>query len=71
MWAATGWAVLTWLKLTALLGAVVLVCWWQLGTGSGWFLTACLTAVVVQLWAIRQLAREWAYQARSTWWWAP
>ena len=71
MWAVTGWAVLTWLKLTALLGAVVLAGWWQLGTGSGWFLTVCLTAAVVQLWAIRQLAREWTYEARSTWWWTP
>ncbi len=71
MWAVTGWAVLTWLKLTALLAVVVLVVWWQLGTGSGWFLLACVIGAGAQLWAIRQLAREWTDEARACWWWAP
>jgi len=30
-----------------------------------------IVAVLVELWAIRQLAKEWAYEARSSWWWSP
>ena len=30
-----------------------------------------IAAVLVELWAIRQLAAEWAYEARSSWWWSP
>jgi hypothetical protein len=71
MWAVTGWALATWLKLTAVLAGVVLVVWLVHGAGSGWFWAAVLGGVALELWAIRQLGREWAYEARSSWWWAP
>jgi hypothetical protein len=71
MWAVTGWAVVTWLKLTAVLTATVAVAGWQLGTGTGGFWIVGAAAVTVEVYAIRQLAREWADEARSSWWWSP
>ncbi|WP_219414867.1 hypothetical protein [Pseudonocardia nigra] len=65
----TGWAVLTWLKLTALLALAVGVCWLTLGTDSGWFWIAAAAAVVLDLYIARQLAREWGYEASLRWWW--
>jgi hypothetical protein len=71
MWALTGWAFATWLKVTALLSGIVLAAWLVYGTDSGWFWIAALAGAAVELWTIRQLGREWAYEARSSWWWAP
>jgi hypothetical protein len=71
MWAVTGWALATWLKVTALLGALVLIAWLVYGIDSGWFWLAVLGGSVVELWTIRQLSREWTFEARSSWWWAP
>lgn len=71
MWAVTGWAFATWLRCTLLLTALVGVAWLVLGTGSGWFWAALLGAGLLEVWAVRQLGREWAYEARSSWWWAP
>jgi hypothetical protein len=68
MWAVTGWAVATWLRITVLLALGVAAGWWLLS--PGWFAVCCLGAALVELWAIRQLAREWAYEARLTWWWS-
>ena len=70
MWEVTGWAFVTWLKLTALLAAVVGVCWLSLGAGSGWFWVAVSAAVLTDLWVARQLTREWAHEASYRWWWA-
>jgi hypothetical protein len=71
MWAVTGWALATGLKVTALLGALVLTIWLVYGSDSGWFWVAVLGGAALELWTIRQLGREWAYEARSSWWWAP
>ncbi len=35
MWAVTGWALATWLKLTAALALAIAACGWLLGTDSG------------------------------------
>jgi hypothetical protein len=45
--------------------------WLVYGIGSVWFWVAVLGGAAVELWTIRQLGREWAYEARSSWWWAP
>lgn len=71
MLAVTGWAATTWLKLTALLTVLVGGCWFALGTGSGWFWLVALGAVAVEVHLTGQLAKEWAHEARSSWWWAP
>lgn len=70
MWAVTGWALATWLKLTALLAGAVGIVWLVYGTGSGWFWTACAAALLAQIWIVRGLSGEWAYEARASWWWA-
>ena len=69
MWAVTGWAVATWLKITVFLALAVGAAW--LWCSPGWFAVAVIVGVLVELWAIRQLAKEWAYEARSSWWWSP
>ncbi len=66
----TGWVLRTWLKFTVLLALVVGGVWLWFGTGSGWFWTAAIGAGLVEWALIRQLAREWAWQARGEWWWA-
>ena len=69
MWAVTGWAVATWLKVTVVLALAVLLAWLLLA--PGWFVLALGLAVLADLYAARQLAREWADEARlSCWWWA-
>ncbi len=71
MWDVTGWALAVWLKITALLAAGVGVAWLLLGDGSDWFWAAWLAAVGLEVYAARQLGREWASEARSSWWWSP
>ena len=70
MWEVTGWAFLTWLKLTVLLAGAVGVAWLILGSGSGLFWIITATAVLLELHMARQLAREWGYEASYRWWWA-
>ena len=71
MWAVTGWVVVTWLKITILLGVAVVLAWLAFGTGSGAFVLACIAAGVGELYLSRQLGREWAREARVTaWWWS-
>lgn len=69
MWAVTGWALRTWLKLTVALAVAVGVAWLALG-GTGWFALVCVGAVVAQVHTVRGLAREWSHEARSSWWWS-
>lgn len=69
MLGVTGWALATWAKLTAVLALAVGLSWWQLA-GTGWFPIACTATVVAEIYGTRQLAREWAHEARSSWWWA-
>ena len=71
MWAVTGWALATWLKVTVFLAAAVGVVWFVWGGQSGPFLLALTGAVLLEGYAVRQLCREWAYEARSSWWWSP
>jgi hypothetical protein len=69
MLSVTGRLLLTWLRVTFLLGLVLLVVGWVWGFGSGAFVVAVLAAVGVELLTIRGLAREWAFEARCHWWW--
>ena len=69
MWDVTGWAVVTWLKTTAFLAALVASAWLWLGAGSGWFTIVCLVAVLGELYLARQLVREWNNEAGLRWWW--
>jgi hypothetical protein len=71
MWAVTGWALATWLKVTVVLVALVGAAWLAWGAHSGGFLLAVTGAGVLELYTVRQLCREWAYEARSSWWWSP
>ena len=69
MWATTAWALLTWAKVTAALALGVLLAWLLLP--PGWFALALVLAVLADGYAARQLAREWAHEARlSCWWWS-
>ena len=71
MWAVTGWALATWLKVTVVLGVLVGVAWLTWGGPSGQFLLAALGAVLAEAYTVRQLCREWADEARHSWWWTP
>jgi hypothetical protein len=66
----TGWAFLTWLKLTALLALVVGGAWLALGSDSGWFWLITAAAVLLEFHLARQLVREWGHEASYRWWWA-
>ena len=70
MFEMTTWALITWLKLTALLIGAVTVAWFALGTQSGAFWLITIGAVLAEGWIVRQLAREWGHEARFRWWWA-
>ena len=68
MAAVTAWALATWAKVTLVLALGVLLAWLTLPTDWFWFLTAL--AVLAQCYTLRQLAREWADEARlRCWWW--
>jgi hypothetical protein len=69
MWAVTGWAAATWLKITIALAALLAVLWLALGTGSGWFWAAVIAAGFVEYRATRALVAEWGSEARYAWWW--
>ena len=71
MWAVTGWCLLTWVRITVALSVIVGVLWLTVGTDDRWFWAAAVGAAFLELYAIRQLAREWTFEARSCWWWAP
>ncbi|MDQ2706292.1 MAG: hypothetical protein M3Z25_01000 [Actinomycetota bacterium] len=68
MGGVTGWVFMTWLKITVALG---------LGVGGVWLFTdrpgyvtaAVIAAGLIELWTVKALAREWAYEARTAWWW--
>jgi hypothetical protein len=69
MWSTTGWALWTWLKVTFLLGVAIGVAALVWGAGSGQFTLAVIGAVLIELLTVRGLCREWAFDARSRWWW--
>ncbi len=70
MWAVTGWAFVTWVRITVLLGVGVGVVWLVSGVGTGPFVVVCAVAVLAEVYLVRQLHREWTYRARSSWWWS-
>lgn len=59
----------TWLRitlaLTALLAVVMMTVY---GADSTAFTVAVLAAVALELLTLRALCREWAWQARGSWW---
>ncbi len=69
MWAVTGWALATWLRVTVLLGLGVLLAWLTLD--PGWFWLVAGLAVLADCYAARQLCREWTHEAHLTCWWWP
>ncbi len=69
MWTVTGWALATWTKVTIALGLGVFVAW--LALDPGWFWLVAGLAVLADLYAARQLTREWVDEARFTCWWWP
>ena len=68
MWAVTGWAIRVWLRITVFLALGVGAAW--LWLSPGWLAVVCIAAGLIEMWAFRQLAREWAWEARSSWWWS-
>lgn len=69
MLSVTGRLLRIWLRVTLVLGLVLVVVGWVWGFGSGPFVLAVLVAIGVELLTIRGLAREWAFEARVHWWW--
>lgn len=69
MWAVTGWAAATWLRVTLGLAAVVGVLWLVLGSSSGWFWATVVAAVFIESQTTRALVAEWGAEARHSWWW--
>ena len=65
----TGQLIGTWLRVTFFLGLAVLVVGWIWGFGTGPFALAVVVAVVVEVLALRGMAREWVFEARGRWWW--
>jgi hypothetical protein len=70
MWSVTGWVLATWLKITVLLAVGVVAAALVFGIGSGWFWFTTAAAIAAELYVTRQLAREWGYEARLSWWWS-
>ncbi len=68
MGSVTSWVLLTWLKITVALGLGVGGVW-VFTDRPGYLLAALIVAGLIELWAITALAREWAYEARTSWWW--
>ena len=71
MGAVTAWALATWVRVTLVLAALVGLAWLVWGGHSGQFVLAVVGALLLEGYAVRQLCREWAYEARSSWWWTP
>jgi hypothetical protein len=66
MGAVTAWAFRTWLKITVVLGLGMLGIWWF---RPGYTVAAVIVAGLIEVWTVKALAREWAYEARTSWWW--
>lgn len=69
MLATTGRCLVTWLKVTAVLAALVALVGLIWGWGSDPFVLAVVLAAVLELLAIRGLLREWSFEASGSWWW--
>lgn len=71
MWGVTAWVLATWLRFTLLFALAVAIGWWWLGAEHDGFLLLCLGAGIGELYVTRALAKEWASEARLSWWWSP
>lgn len=69
MGTVTAWALRTWLKVTLVLGLGVFGVW-LFSDHPGEVLAAVIVAGLVEIWTLKALAREWAYEARTAWWWS-
>lgn len=69
MWETTGRCLLTWLKITIVLGVLVAGTGWVWGWHSSPLALAVIAAILVELLTIRGLLRWWAFEASGNWWW--
>ena len=69
MFVTTGRCLATWLKVTAVLAALVTLVGIIWGWGSDPFILAVVAAAVLELLAIRGLLRDWSFEASGSWWW--
>jgi hypothetical protein len=67
MLSTTGWALKTWFKITLALAVAVFFVWLCLSTAC--FCLAVIAAVLIDLWVIKSLYREWVFEASFRWWW--
>lgn len=58
----------TWLRITLALAAAVALVLTGYGAHSTEFLLTVGVAAVLELLTLRALCREWAWQARGSWW---
>ncbi|MGH3928801.1 MAG: hypothetical protein ACRDTF_02340 [Pseudonocardiaceae bacterium] len=65
----TGRLLWTWCRITLALAAICGLVLALYGWGSTAFTLTVIGAVVLELLAIRGLAREWSWQASGCWWW--
>lgn len=65
-----GWAVKIWFKITVGL-AVGVGLVWLFTDGPGYTTAAIILAGLAEIWTIRQLCREWIFEARIFCWWWP
>jgi hypothetical protein len=68
MTSVTGWVLRTWLKITVALGLGVFGVW-LFADKPGYTVAAVIVAGIVEVWTVKALAKEWAYEARTSWWW--
>lgn len=66
---ATSRCLAIWLKVTIVLAVTVAGFAIFAGVHTGQFKVAVVVAVILELLAIRGLAREWAFDAKGNWWW--
>ncbi|MGH3810133.1 MAG: hypothetical protein ACRDRU_26630 [Pseudonocardiaceae bacterium] len=69
MLAETGRLASIWARITLGVALPLVVIALVYGWHSAPFAVAALAAVLIEVWAIRSLAREWSWLARGAWWW--
>jgi hypothetical protein len=57
----------TWLKITAVLGLGVLGVWLFAGKPD-YTVAAVIVEGFVEIWSVKALTKEWAYEARTSCW---
>lgn len=68
MTAVTGRLARIWFRITLALAAGLALVMGVYGAGSPELKLAAVAAVVLELVTVRRLCREWAWQARGSWW---